>query len=170
MLNTRRWEYIKDSIEIYDFDGYAEAFHFGNFLANDSDLFLTVYGLAHSIAHLKWQIENSEMRNAGRIENLVNWEPFTMTWNKLVEVGAMPDPFKEKSFGVREFARFGVLNGDELNPDLHAALMLTELLLPCFSSPGEPWTKLAVFYGLMEVFPLRNYFGIDYGKEIKFAE
>lgn len=158
------------SIEIYDFDGYAEAFHFGNFLTNDSDLFLTVYGLAHSIAHIKWQIENSDMRNAERIENLVDWEPFTTTWNRLVEVGAMLDPFKEKSFGIRGFARFGVLNGDELNPDLHAALMLTELLSPCFSSPGEPWAKLAIFYGLMEAFPLRNYFGIDYGKEIKFAE
>lgn len=156
-------------VEIYNFGGYADAFHFGNYLTNDSDLFLTVYGLAHSIAHIKWQIENSDMRNAGNIESLVNWEPFTMTWNRLVEVGAMSDPFKERSFGVKEFARFGVLNGNELNSDLHAALMLTELLSPCFSSPGEPWSKLAIFYGLMDVFPLRDYFGVAYEKTIEFA-
>lgn len=158
------------SITISDFGEYAYAFHHGNFLTNDSDLFLTVYGLAHSIAHIKWQIENSNMREAGAIENLINWEPFILTWNSLVEVGAMRDPFKGKHFGTSTFARFGIMNGEDLNPDLHAALMLTELLTPCFPSPGEPWAKLAIFYGLMEVFPLKRYFGIDWNKRIVFAE
>ena len=160
----------EDSFEIYDFEGFAQAFHYGNFLANDSDLFLSVYGLAHSIAHIKWQIENSGMIEAGCIENLVNWEPFTKTWNELVSEGAMRDPFAKNKPVTWPVARFGVTNGEELNPDLHAALMLTDLLMPCFPSAGAPWETLSIFYGLMQVFPLKNYFGIDYSKEIKFAK
>lgn len=156
------------SFEIYDFNDYLDAFHYGNFLSNDSDLFLTVFGLAHSIALFKWQIENSQLLEAGSIEKIIGWEPFTWTWNKLIEIGALRDPFKSKPT-MFNISRFGAENGDELNPNLHAALKLTDLLCPLFASAGEPWAKLSVFYGLIDVFPLRNYFGIDYGKEIKFA-
>lgn len=157
-------------VVIDGFDDYLEAFHFGNFLSNNADLFLTVYGLAHSIAHFKWQVEDSKMCEAGNIENLVSWKPFTQTWNELVRIGAMRDPFNVRRDGSHRYSRFGILNGDELNPDLHAALVLTDLLVPCFASLGAPYEKLSIFYGLIDVFPLRNYFNIKHDKRIKFVE
>ena len=155
----------KDAIDIWGFKEYADAFHYGNFLSNNSDLFLTVYGLAESISVFHTLIANTPMKDNGRIENICGYEPFVRIWNELIKVGAMRDPFGDEWATV---AQYGIENSEEINPDLHAAIKLSQVLTPCFSHPGMPPLGLAIFYGLIDVFALHPYFGIEYDKKFEY--
>lgn len=77
-----------------------------------------------------------------------------------MRLGALHDPF-DRSKAYWSIYEDGIENAREANEDLLNALKLAELLQPFPITPVAPGSVKQIFYGLIDIFPLRNYFGIS---------
>lgn len=154
------------SITIDTLDDYMDAFHYGNFLWNNSDTWLTIYGLAYCIAAFVQLVMSSQLYEVkDSMDELVKYAPFNWTYSELVKRGALHDPF-DRSKTYWEICEDGIENAREVNEDLSNALKLAEFLQPIPITPIAPGSVKTIFYGLIDIFNLRRYFGIELG--IKF--
>jgi len=150
---------------IKNFEDYYDAFIQGVFLQNNSDVFLTTYGLAHAIAVFAEDIKNYEaFDRATSFRDFTNYEPLLYVLDNLIRIGALHDPFG--SAPVWKICPTGIENAQEVNPALLATLQLTETLAPIMTAPISSASVLQVFYGLIAILPLKEYFSID--RQIKF--
>lgn len=162
-----RWLYdlhAPGGISIKGFDDYCHTFLGDAFLMNNSDVFLTTYALAHAIVVFTEDIQNYEyFESATSFRDYFTFEPLVYVFETLVRLGALRDPWAP----VWKTCDTGIENAQEVNPDLAATLRLTDALSPITTTPALPPGAIQqTFYGLMDVLPLREYFGID--RRVKF--
>lgn len=150
---------------IHCFEDYFRAFVDGTFLNNNSDMFITLYGLAAAIDVFVNQIDWDGLDS---FEDLIQYEPLTRTLNALVRMGALHSPFDTRVSW--EYCPSGIKNAKDANPDLAGTLELVRVVQPIPLSPFMKLDVVQVFYGLIKHFPLKGYFGIDYDVKFEFPE
>lgn len=152
--------------DITCFDDYFDAFAQGAFAYNNSDLFLTLYGLAFAIEVFVTQIN---WEGLDRFEDLVVYEPLNRTLNALVRMGALHSPFDKRP--MWEYSQMGTDNAEEACQELAGTMALVSALRPIsMLAPYErPFDTAQIFYGLIEHFSsAKDYFGIDYHTHLTF--
>lgn len=152
-------------MEVRNFDDYFEAFMRGSFVGNNTDLFLTFYGLAYAIDVFVNQINWDGL---SCFEDFIFYEPLTHTLNDLVHMGALHSPF-DKSVSWK-YCPTGIENADNICPDLAGTLEIARAMIPLAQlSPFEKPDVMQVFYGLINHFSsCKEYFGIDGGARFEF--
>ena len=149
------------STHIDTLDDYMDAFHYGNFIWNNSDIWLSIYGLAYCIAAFVQFVMGARLHETmNSMNELFSYVPFNWAYSELVRLGALHDPF-DRSKAYWSICEDGIENAREANEDLLNALKLAELLQPFPITPVAPGSVKQIFYGLIDIFPLRNYFGIS---------
>lgn len=150
---------------IRNFDDYHRTLSSGMYLKNNIDLFLKTYALAHAIAYLAHQVERDGLAVAANsFRDVLSYEPLLYVLEGLIARGALRDPFALG--GMWKTCDAGIENAWEVNPDLAATLQLADALAPISTTSVSYGTILQVFYGLIDVLPLRDYFGVD--RRVKF--
>ena len=156
------------STSIDTLDDYLDAFHYGNFIWNNSDTWLTIYGLAYCIAAFTQSVMNSRLYEIkGSMDELLTYAPFNWVYSELVSRGALHDPF-DRSKAYWGICEDGIENAREANEDLCNSLKLAELLQPFPITPVSPGCVNAIFYGLIDIFHMRRYFGISPDLKFKY--
>ena len=152
-------------MKIRNFDDYFRAFYQWIFTYNNSDLFITLFGLAYAINMFINQIDWNEYES---FEDLFPYKPLTHTLNNLVHMGALHNPFDKKASW--KFCLLGIENAQELCPDLTGALETARAMTPLVQlSPFETPDVMQIFFGLINHFPsTKDYFGIDYNAQFIF--
>lgn len=145
------------------FEDYFRAFVDGTFLNNNSDMFITLYGLAVAIDIFVNQFDWEGLDN---FEDLIQYEPLNRTLNALVRMGALHSPFDTRVSW--EYCPSGINNAKDVNPDLAGTLELVRMVQPIPLSPFMKSDVVQVFYGLIKHFPLKDYFGIDFKAKFEF--
>lgn len=149
------------SANIDTLDDYMDAFHYGNFIWNNSDTWLTIYGLAYCIAAFTQSVMDSRLYEAkNSMDELFRYTPFNWAYSELVKRGALHDPFA-RSRPYWSICEDGIENAREANEDLFNTLKLAELLQPVPITPVAPGSVNSIFYGLIDIFNLKKYFGIN---------
>lgn len=149
---------------------YMDAFHYGNFLWNNSDLWLTMYGLAYCITAFVDFVRSErlyEVRDS--MNDLITFAPFNWMYDELVRCGAVNDPF-DQSKRYWNICEDGIENAREVNESLYGALKLAELLQPVPIVTVPPGSVNAIFYGLIDIFPVKRYFGIESNVRFEFPK
>lgn len=155
-------------VSIRTLDDYTDAFHYGNFLANNSDFFLTVYGVAHCLAAFVQQCRDLRLnRRVSSIDEVLTHSPFLYVYKRLASIGALHDPFDRTDIMWR-FERDGIANAREVSPRLHATLRLAEELAPLPMVTVAPGAVSSIFYGLIQVFCMYEYFGLAMWTRMEF--
>lgn len=158
-----------DFDRIYSFSEYMDMFDEERFRTNNSMTFIYLYGFAQCIAVYS-EIAARDFPQANSISDIVFYPPFTIAFDELVKMGA---------FGRNPFNRYesvwrcnpeGVDNAMDLSEELYATLDVLDRVTPIPMSPmcGAPGLIRSIFYGLIELFELKDYFGIPSWEEIEF--
>lgn len=151
-------------------DDYMEAFHYGNFIRNNSDTWITIYGLAYCIAAFVKSIVDARLhKTMNSMNDCLSYAPFNWVYSELVSRGALHDPF-DRSKILWGICEDGIENAREANEDLCNALKLAELLQPFPIASVAPGSVKTIFYGLIDIFPLRRYFGISPSIRFKYPK
>lgn len=159
------------SVSIRSLDDYVDAFHYGNFVWNNSDVWLTMYGLAYCIAALIEFVKNARLHEErDSMSDLVSYPPFNWAYEELARRGALRDPFDRDKPTFWRTCGEGIENAREVSDQLRGALKLAELLQPMPITPVPPGSVESIFYGLIDIFPLRRYFGIDQSVRFQYPE
>lgn len=148
------------------FDDYFRTFLQGALARNNSDMFLTLYGLAYAI-----EVFVSQMNWEGfdRFEDFIAYEPLSRTLNSLVRMGALHSPFDKRP--TWEYSPTGADNAEQVAPDLAGTMTMVTALKPiAMLAPYEnPFNVTQIFYGLIEHFSAsKSYFGIDWNTHLTF--
>lgn len=166
----RTLEGAQSPVGIESFDDYMQAFHFGNFLNNNSGTWLALYGLAYCIAALVGDIRPCGIpEQLDSMEETIRCPPFNWLYDELVRRGALHDPF-DRTTVFWSICRDGIENAREVGDGLYAALELSELLQPFPISTVSAGSVRSIFYGLIDIFDLREYFGISRSARFIFPE
>ncbi len=152
------------------FEEFYHAFIEGNFIYNNSETFLYLYGLAQAITTWVKQIKWESM-NYKSFDGVLLYKPLVTVLNKLVEIGALDNPFETGKGGFRHFNKLGIFNAEEVNENMAAVLTLIDAFSPSrilLTMYVQNHEVFKVFYGLIDIFSMRKYFGIDEKIEFKY--
>lgn len=158
-------DFMVPGMQIWNFEDYFEAFAQGAFAGNNSDLFVTLYGLAYAIDVFVNQTNWDGFRC---FEDVIGYEPLTRTLNALVRMGALHSPFDKSA--TWKCCPSGIENARDVCPDLAGTLEIARAMTPIgLLSPFARPDVMQVFYGLINHFSsCRDYFGIDWGAHFEF--
>lgn len=150
-----------EPVSIQSLSDYMDAFHFGNFLNNNSDAWLSVYGVSYCLAAFVQQLQHMRMwEKVDSIRGIIHYEPFAWVYDRLVQLGALHDPF-DRTATFWRMHEDGIENASDVNGGLCSCLKLARLLQPVPLVTCAPGAVESIFYGLIDIFDLRRYFGID---------
>lgn len=146
---------------IQTLDDYMEAFHFGNFIGNNSDAWISIYGLAYCFAAFIQSLRHNRIwERAYSIREIVHYEPFIWIYERLTHIGALKDPFDRSSI-IWTNCSDGIWNAREVSQPLYSCLSLAEMLQPVPLTTVYPGLIQSIFYGIVDLFDIRDYFGIS---------
>lgn len=154
--------------DLNNIEEYSEALLAGRFSQINCDAFLLTYGLASCLNLLSIQVSQAAKRFGFKdISDISPSSSLQSLWRYLVEKDALKNPFPDGPI-MWQSCDTGIQNANEANPNLAAALLLTEELPPFPLYDSEPGATLSIFYGLVDYFQMRDCFGIDESVVFKF--